>query len=610
MLAVDISKTHLYWGACRQDGKEYRSYSLARSVRKNGKVQKEIVLKLGKLSDKEVQQWSLVLKTLKGKGSQMASLDDIVTEANYDYLNAAVLLETWHAWRLSDPFEDSSLRDIALWKVVATLVLNRCIDPKSKSQVPVWFKRTALPQMLGIDPAQMNSSRIFRELTAIDQLKPKICDYLYHEVTKRDPASMESVFYDLTSSTFSGTRCVLMDWGFCKEGFDNHVVLALVVNKKGLPVYWEVLPGCTADVTTIELLMRNLKGRFNPSNTTMVFDRGMVSDENLRLLEQQQVKYISAMDRNQLIKTRDINFGDFLRPTTEEVVERLLSSGSFIRMNEATYYHEVKFELEGQRRYILCFNPQLRKDQLEAREEALARFRSSVRAINEELLSAKNSRDEKSTRNKFENEMSIEQRGYLKIELKKKKRSYENDKCKTVSVLTYQGAVVVDEKKLQIAGQLDGFWMIVTNHTEKNGEANFVVNAESIITPYKEKVVIESAFRDIKSFLEIKPIHVWTIAHVKAHYTLCVLAYLLDRTLTLKLHEKRGDCSRDIITHVKLYEELEKCLVNQTTVKGTKLETFGLTRPTAVQHELLERIGSTHLLDNDFVRKFFTKGVV
>jgi len=145
-----------------------------------------------------------------------------------------------------------------------------------------------LPYILDVEPTQMNPSRIFRELSVIDSLKPEICDYLYHEVTKRDPSSMESVFYDLSSSTFSGTRCVLMDWGFCKEGFDNHIVLALLVNKKGLPVYWEVLPGCTADVTTIELLMRNLEGRFNAATTTMVFDRGMVSDSNLELLEQAQ----------------------------------------------------------------------------------------------------------------------------------------------------------------------------------------------------------------------------------------------------------------------------------------------------------------------------------
>lgn len=608
MFAVDISKTHLHWGACRQDGKEYRSYSLARSVRKNGKVHKEIVMKLGKLSDKQVDQWKLILNSLKGKNSDLVPLKDIVTEANYPYLDIMVLLETWHFWGLTELFKDNSQRDVPLWMTVAALVINRCIDPKSKSQVPVWFQGTSLPYIFDIDPLQMNSSRIFRELSVVDSLKPKISDYLYHEVTRRDPSSMESVFYDLSSSTFSGTHCVLMDWGFCKEGFDNHVVLALLVNKKGLPIYWEVLPGCTADVTTIEWLMRNLQGRFNVTNTTLVFDRGMVSDANLGLLEQTENKYISAMDRNQLTKVGDINFTDFLGLTTEEIEKRLLNGGAFDRMNEITYHHEVKLKEEGRRRYILCFNPQLRNDQLKAREESLTRFKSTVRILNQELLNAKNSRDEKSTLNKFTSEMSIEQKGFLKVRLRKKRLHYENDKYQTVTVLTYQGTVEVDEEKLKVAGQLDGFWMIVTNHTEKNPDGTFVLKTEDVITPYKEKVVIESAFRDIKSFLEISPIHVWTIEHVKAHYTICVLAYLLDRTLTLRLHEKPGECSREVVAHAKLYEKLESCRVNRTSVKGTGHETLGLTRPTAIQKELLERIGLTHVLKDDFVNECFAKG--
>jgi transposase len=609
-MSVDISKTYLYWGACRSGGKEYKSYSLARSFRKDGKVRKEIVMKLGKLSDKQAHEWRLLLKTMKGKNSDLVPINDVVTEANYAYLDVAVLLETWHFWGLSTAFKDDSQRQIPLWAVVATLVINRCVDPSSKSQVSTWFQGTSLPYILDIEPSQMNSSRIFRELSVIDSLKPEICDYLYNEVTKRDPVSMESVFYDLSSSTFSGTRCVLMDWGFCKEGFDNHVVLALLVNKKGLPVYWEVLPGCTADVTTIELLMRNLKGRFNTITTTMVFDRGMVSDANLNLLEQSQTKYISAMDRNQLVKFSDIKFTDYSGVTSKEIEKNLLTSGIFIKLNETTYYHEVKFNEGGLRRYILCFNPQLCDDQRRAREDALFRFRSVVRGVNKELLNAKNSRDEKSTRNKFDNEMSIEQKGYLKIVLKKKKLSYENDKCKTVTVNTYQGTVEVDETKFQTAGQMDGFWMIVTNHTEQNADKVFSISAEDVISPYKEKVVIESAFRDIKSFLEISPIHVWTIEHVKAHYTICVLAYLLDRTLTLRLHEKPGNCSSDVVAHEKLYKELKKCLVNRTSVAGVKAETLGLTRPTKNQQELLERIGLTHLLQKGFVNKCFAKGGV
>ena len=67
------------------------------------------------------------------------------------------------------------------------------------------------------------------------------------------------------------------------------MVLALVVNRDGLPFYWEVLPGSTADVTTVTWLIERLSRRFDVTQTTLVFDRGMVSEENLAALEEEKL---------------------------------------------------------------------------------------------------------------------------------------------------------------------------------------------------------------------------------------------------------------------------------------------------------------------------------
>ena len=60
----------------------------------------------------------------------------------------------------------------------------------------------------------------------------------------------------------------------CKGGYENHVVLALIVNKNGLPFYWEVLPGCTADSTTINWLLESLKNKFNLKKILIITDFG------------------------------------------------------------------------------------------------------------------------------------------------------------------------------------------------------------------------------------------------------------------------------------------------------------------------------------------------
>lgn len=102
---MDLSKLHLHWRACRRGEKEYRSYSLARAYRQDGKNRKEIVLKLGVLSNKDVEQWRNVLQIVKNPTTTLrADLNNLVTVSNHDYLDVAVALEAWNAWGFNDAF--------------------------------------------------------------------------------------------------------------------------------------------------------------------------------------------------------------------------------------------------------------------------------------------------------------------------------------------------------------------------------------------------------------------------------------------------------------------------------------------------------------------------
>ena len=114
--------------------------------------------------------------------------------------------------------------------------------------------------------------------------------------------------------------------------------------------------------------------------------------------------------------------------------------------------------------------------------------------------------------------------------------------------------------------------------------------SEEAIAPYREKEVIEEAFRDIKSFLEIEPIHVWTEEHVKAHYSICVLSYLIDRTITIRLHKSKGGITKETVAHQKLFKELSKCRLDYIGVENIHQRKFNLTKQTARQKELLIRV--------------------
>jgi len=598
---MDLAKLHLHWRVSRHNEKAYRSYSLARAYRENGKNRKEILIKLGKLSDEAAQRWRNLLKALKKPNTFLSTCDDIVVTNRFAYLDIATVNRIWDYWRLDEVFQQKGKRDVEIANIARILTANRCIDPVCKSQNPEWFSKTALPWLLDINTNSVNSSRIFRELGIIEDHKEAICEHLFKLMNCNNPESMKSAFYDLSSTTFTGSRCVLMKWGHCKEGFRNHVVLAIVVNRDGLPFYWEVLPGGTADVTTIIWLLERLKERFKINNTTLVFDRGMVSNDNLALLEEDKIKYISAMDKSQLEGITGIDFTIFSHLDPKNVEKQADKLTDFIKLNNNTYYREVK--VEGKRRYILCFNPQLFKDQRKARDQAVANLRSYTNDLNTELQEAKKSRQHKATYRKFKNVIKkYKLTDFADVTLQILNLKHKKDDGSEQKIRTYRGDVKVDKKKMRLAGKLDGFWLLVTNHTEKE-DGLFSVSAKQAITPYRDKVMIEAAFRDIKSFIEVSPVCVWTEAHVKAHYTICVLSHLTNRTLILRLHKNKGSLTKEIVTHEKLYAKLSDCMIDRIEIKNVSLSTYNMSQSTPDQEELLARIGLKDLLSHNIIKK-------
>lgn len=598
---MDLTELHIHWRVSSYKGKTYRSYSLARAYRENGKNRRHIVIKLGKISETAVQKWRLFLKAIKNPDTILTTMDDIYVSQHHSYLDVATANAIWDEWGLDTIFTNKGKRTVNIATLTRILTVNRCIDPTAKSQTPEWFYSTALPWLLGLHSKSetINTSRIFRELASIEQHKEQICQHLFTTMVKRDPDSMKSIFYDLSSTTFSGYRCVLMKWGHCKEGYQNHVVLALVVNRDGLPFYWEVLPGGTADSKTIVWLLSRLEKRFKLPQSTLVFDRGMVSDDNLAEIETAEIKYISAMDKNQLETITDLDFTLFKHLNPENVNEQIKKLSDFTRLNDNTWYREIK--VENKRRYILCFNPQLFKDQHKARNLAVIDFHEFVGNLNSELLEAENSRQYESTYNKFKKRLRcVKLQSFVDVVLKK---TYVKKKNKDTSIRTYQATIIIDENKRCYASRLDGFWLLVTNHIVKNKNKQFVVSAEDAINPYRDKVIIESAFRDIKSFIEVKPVYVWTALHVKAHYTCCVLSYLINRTLTIRLHENKGKETKEIFTHEKLYKKLSSCQINRIEIENSDLATYNMTRPTTMQKELIQRIGLPDLLTNYVIKK-------
>ncbi|MEA1878733.1 MAG: IS1634 family transposase, partial [Bacteroidota bacterium] len=495
--------------------------------------------------------------------------------------------------------------EIALSSIAKIFTINRCVNPESKSAVAKWFEKTSLPQLLDIDATKVNKSRLFRDLSGIEENKDNICNHLLAEYTQRFPDKLNEVYYDLSSTTFSGTKCIISKYGHCKEGYQTHVVLALLVTEDGLPFYWEVLPGGTADAKTIQWLLDKCKKKFTDLNITAVFDRGFVSDDNLKEIESDGIKYITAMDRNQIegICAELVTFTQFSDFTSENIVEKIKEQEEFTEINSNTYYREIK--VEDNRRYVLCFNPQLFTDQRNARDKNIELLNNDIiPELNDELKSARKSRQRAATESKFKKYITkLRLSSFSSIKLDEITVKHEG-----VDVKTFQGKLNIDDTAKKESVKLDGFWMLVTNLSEKNSEQKFIVSSEKALRPYRDKVIIEDAFRDIKSFLEVAPVYVWLEKHVKSHYTICVLAYLINRTISNLLKESEASLSGDIKTHMSVYKELANGSVDEIYIKNLDQSSYCLTELTKKQKEILQRLGAGGLSRvNDLLKSFGNK---
>ena len=108
---------------------------------------------------------------------------------------------------------------------------------------------------------------------------------------------MKVLFLDVTTLSFASEKADdLRKKGFSKDGKTQTVpvVLALIQPQEGLAVTYELFPGNTADVKTLEPAMMRLSEQFDLEQMIVVADSGMLSQENLSLLKSLGCDYVVA----------------------------------------------------------------------------------------------------------------------------------------------------------------------------------------------------------------------------------------------------------------------------------------------------------------------------
>ena len=586
---------HLSYSFSKYKGKKYKSYTIAESYREGKKVKKRTIWPVGKLTDAQAQQMRLILKVAQGKGKTVTQLEDIVVKESKAYLDIAVVNALWNYWQLDQAFDfDISASALSTPLIAKILTINRCTAPCSHYSIPRWAQKIALAQVLDVDLSGLNDDKIYYELDKIHENHFSIENYLFKQTYTNNAGSYQYINYDLTTSYFVGYKCTLSAFGKGKAECRGRrqVLLGVLINDEGYPFKWDVFAGNTAEVKTLKRNIDACKKRFQltGANVTMVFDRGIISDDNAQMIEDAQMKYISALDRNQ-IPGCGVDLAPFKQISIDDESPK---PAGYKKYDDQLYFND--HGIVGNKRFIIGFNPTLFVEDRKNRKEKIDFFESYLKNENKDLKNAKRDRKHQATENRVLNELKR-----LKI-----KKYYEQPVLDPIVVETRlkNGSVkCVNSFKVRISKKtdviesdklLDGVCVFITNHIERQGRG-FKVTPFMVIRAYRDKTKIEDVFKNVKSFLKIRPFFVNTEKHVKAVYTICILAYFLNKFLA---NQRKTGGEKDYLNSKELYAPFSN--VDFVTLFD-KISGKSITKSVELTEKtknILEKIGMSHVFSS------------
>jgi transposase len=320
----------------KKGGKTYRYWKLVENVRTSTGPRQQVVAHLGDLSNFNAADWQALAGRM-GEPEMAASLERRVRQggrqgrppkwtiqdrstSTSDAADLVSIRLSETSWREPVAFGDVYTA-LVLWKrlglaellgermngatakvpwpvVAALIAVNRLVEPMAEWPMVRWWQRTALPQLLGIPLAVINDDRLYRCLDLVLPHKQAIEERIAGAGQSLFGQSYRYLLYDLTSTYFEGQmesnpKAVR---GYSRDHRPDckQVTIGAVVDREGYPVGYEVLAGNVRDHKTVAGMLQRLGARFGLADRTLCMDRGMVTQDSLKLIRESTVRYVLA----------------------------------------------------------------------------------------------------------------------------------------------------------------------------------------------------------------------------------------------------------------------------------------------------------------------------
>jgi Transposase DDE domain len=509
----------------KKDGKTHDYWSVVENKRvASGRVVQRHVLYLGEINSSQAAVWRRAIEVLDDDAGHPRTLalfpedrcESVAPDTSVVQLRLSDMQlcrprqwgacwlagQLWRALELDRFWADRlpPSRKGTRWdQVLQVLVSYRLIAPGSEWKLHRdWFGKSAMADMLGADFGLAEAHKLYACHDLLLQHKADLFSHLMARWRDLFNANFDVLLYDLTSTYFEINASDVTEGDKRRHGYSRdkrpdcpQVVIALVVTPDGLPLAYEVLPGNTADCTTLRMFLARIEQQYGRARRVWVMDRGIPTEAVLAEMRGSDppVQYLVGTPKGRLSRLEKQLLAKPWQEARAGVSVKLLAED-----DELYVYAESVDRVSKERA--------MRKRQLKWLWKRLREL-AAMEIPREEML------------------MKL---GAARARAPTAWRLVDIEMDKESSMFIY----TLNREKLRRIRRREGRYLLRTNLTE---------NDPALLWQYYiQLVAVEEAFKNLKGDLAIRPVFHQAERRIEAHIFIAFLAYCLQITLQRRLH--------------------------------------------------------------------------
>ena len=509
----------------KKDGKTHDYWSVVENKRvAGGRVVQRHVLYLGEINSSQAAVWRKAIEVLDDDAGHPRTLalfpedrcagiapDTSVVQLHLSDMRLCRPRQWGACWLAGQLWRELELdrfwadrlppsRKGTQWdQVLQVLVSYRLIAPGSEWKLHRdWFGKSAMADLLEADFGLAEAHKLYACHDLLLRHKADLFSHLMARWRDLFGANFDVLLYDLTSTYFEINASEVAEGDKRRHGYSRdkrpdcpQVVIALVVTTDGLPLAYEVLPGNTADCTTLRMFLARIERQYGRARRVWVMDRGIPTEAVLAEMRGSDppVQYLVGTPKGRLSR-----------------LEKQLLTKPWQKARAGV---QVKLLAEDDELYVYAESVDRASKERAMRSRQLKWLWKRLR----ELAAMEIPREE-----------MLMKLGAARSRAPTAWRLVDIEMDKESSMFVY----TLNRQKLRRIRRREGRYLLRTNLTE---------NDPALLWQYYTQLVaVEEAFKNLKGDLAIRPVFHQEERRIEAHIFIAFLAYCLQITLQRRLH--------------------------------------------------------------------------